>query len=178
MLHAKPFPELKTQGSGLGLRRLGFEGGNVLGQEIVQHGADRGDHGQFPDVLPGGRDGRAQDIGGQREFEGQQNPGGELQPNFAAAELVGGPGEDGSEDTPKRLNAADDHDDDGAHLDDEGDIAGDDVEELLERNDPVPLSAALRLSRFGTGRNCKGSASCRLGDRTQSIVLPSKWEEA
>jgi hypothetical protein len=121
---------------------LGLEGGDVLGQKVVQHGADGGDHRQLPDVLPGGGDGGAQDVGGEREFQRQQDPGGEFQPDLASAELGGLAGEDGAQDPPKRLRAADDDDDDGADLDDEGDIARDDVEVLLEWNGASPLADA------------------------------------
>ena len=69
---------------------LGFEGGDILRQEVIEHGADSGDDGELPDILPGGRDGRAHDIGGQRELQREQDPGGEFQPDLAAAQLVGG----------------------------------------------------------------------------------------
>jgi hypothetical protein len=61
-----------------------------LGEEIVEHGADGGDHGELRDVVSGRRHRRAHDVGGECEFEREQDPGGKSEPDLAASHLVGG----------------------------------------------------------------------------------------
>ena len=99
-------PRGSSAGSGLRLRRIsaGFAGlielGDILCQEIIQHGADGGDHRELGDVVPGRRHGRAHDVGGKREFQRQQDPSGEFQPDLPAMHLVGGALEDQRRCTP------------------------------------------------------------------------------
>ena len=57
-------------------------------------------HGKLGDVLPGRGDRRAQDIGGEGKFEGEQDPGGEAEPDLAASQLIGGLAEEKTLSTP------------------------------------------------------------------------------
>ncbi len=132
--------------------------GDVLGEKIIQHGADRRNHGEFGDVVPGGRHGRANDVGGERKFEREQNPGGELQPNLSSLHLVRRALEDESDDAAERLNRAEGHDKNRRGLDGERDEAGNLLEIVLDQYgaDP-PDSPAVRLARATVRRKPEGS---------------------
>jgi hypothetical protein len=60
-----------------------IEGGDVLGEEIVEHGADGGDDGELGDVLPSRRHRGAHKIRGERELKREQDPSGKFEPDLA-----------------------------------------------------------------------------------------------
>src|SRR5512143_2704292 len=103
----------------------GIELGDVLGEEIVEHGADGRDHGELGDVLPGGSDRSAHEIGGKGEFETKQNPGGESEPDLAPLHLAGAAPDRARHHAYEGLDRAKTHYQDGAGLDDERDVARD-----------------------------------------------------
>jgi len=85
-------------------------------------------------------------MSGERKFEREQDPGGEAQPDlasFAPRRLAIG-------DRPKQsghgLQRSEGDDEDGAALDGEGDVAGDEIELLLERRVQAPPL------QYGAGR--------------------------
>ena len=85
-----------------------------------------------------GRHRRAQEVGGERELQPEQDPGGEFEPDLAAHHLVGGTIVDRHDDVDDGLEGAEAYNENGAALDGERDIARDLVELLLERYDRFP----------------------------------------
>lgn len=65
-----------------------------------------GDHRELGDVLPGRRHRGANDVGGERKFEREQNPGGKSEPGLPPCDLVGGALKDQLNDRAKGLNGA------------------------------------------------------------------------
>ncbi len=112
--------------------RTEIELGDVLGEKIIEHGADGRDHGELGDVVPGGRDRRAHEIGGKGEFETKQNPGGESEPDLAPLHLAGAAPDGARHHACERLDRAVAHDEHGAGLDDERDVARDHAELSFE----------------------------------------------
>ena len=80
------------------------------------------------------------------EFEREQDPGCEPDPDLPAAHLIGRSSDDAGEDRNERLERAERHDENGTRLDQKRDVVRDLAESFFERNgfDP-PNSMRLRL---------------------------------
>jgi hypothetical protein len=102
--------------------------------KVVEHGADGGDDGEFADVVPGGRDRRAHQIGGERKFKGEQDPGGEFEPDLAPARAVRLALPDRFRHERERLRGAESDDEHGAGLNDERNEFGNLLELAIDRH--------------------------------------------
>src|SRR4029079_4547185 len=137
-------------------RDLGLvERHDILGEKVVEHGSDQSDDGQLADVVPGWSDGRAQNVGGQWEFEREQDPGREAQPDLASDQPGGLAAEDGLQQADDGLEGAEGDDQNPAAFDAERDIARDDSTVLFELRHQVHFaqssSAKDRLREIGLG---------------------------
>src|SRR5262249_33720106 len=110
-----------------------FELGNILRQEIIEHSADGGDHPKLGDVVPGGRNRRANEVGGECKFESEQNPSRESDPDLPPFHLIGGsPEYHCRKNADESLGCAEGNDKHCASLDEERDVARDLGELLFE----------------------------------------------
>jgi hypothetical protein len=135
--------------AGLGSRRPRVRGsiecGNVLGEKIIEHGANGRDHREFADVVPSRGHRRSHQIGSEREFERKQDPGREFEPDLAALNCARLALPNRGSETPKRLHGAEADDEHGAGLNDERNELRDLLELIVKRNAKSPASAAGRL---------------------------------
>ena len=100
-----------------------------------------------------GGNGRAHDVGSEREFQREQDPGGEFQPDLAALHLVGGALQDQPDDAAERLYRAEGHDKNRRGLDGERHVAGDVLEIVLDEYGPVPPGPRLARALCRRNRN-------------------------
>ena len=118
-----------------------FERGDILRQEIIEHGADGSDHRKLADVVPGGRNRRANEVGGEGKFESKQDPSRESDPDLPPFHLIGGFPEPRCHKADESLGCAEGDDKYGPRLDDERDVARDLAELLVEWNGRFPAFA-------------------------------------
>ena len=78
---------------------------------------------------------------------GQQDPGGEFQPDLPALHLVGGALHNQPDDAAERLYRAEGDDEHRCGLDGERHVAGDLLEIILDEYGPVPLAQDWREGR-------------------------------
>jgi len=135
--------------------------GDILREEIIEHGADDGDHPELGDVVPGGRHRGAHEIGGECKFESKQNPSRESDPDLPPFHLIGGPPEHHCHNNAdESLGCAEGNDKHGARLDEERDVARDLGELLFEWNGcfPAPRSRLTRSLRGAQVRSAVAGA--------------------
>jgi hypothetical protein len=84
------------------------------------------------DIVPGRRDRRAHEVGGESKFERKQDPCGKFEPDLPADHLVGGAANRGRQQAQQCLERTVAHDENGRRFDGESDKSRDLLELLFE----------------------------------------------
>ena len=152
---AHPPPGAVGRLGGLSRRAALIKSGDILCQEIVEHGADNSDDGKFCNVFPSGCDRSAHYVGGKRKFERKQNPSSEFEPDLAAFDFASLSTGDHLQQRGHGLKAAESHDKHRAALDGERSVARDHVEVTFKCGVQAP---SLVVSHLKTGNRSPTSA--------------------